>query len=133
MIFGLYGVWKTWESLAKNTLTIHQLDLMRDGMHVEVSFLNYLGREADKYKFTMNIKELEPPPMYDDSYPLTGDLFPSIIEELEIEDEAPHVPWVKYSDVIRRKMYVPKSYEFMDKELMFAIMNGKYIDTINLS
>ena len=104
---------------------------MQDGIHIEIGFFNYFGIETRKYKFTMNIKDLEPPPMYEDSYALKGNLFPSMIEEFEIEDEDEGIPWVKYSDVVRRKMYVSKKYDYMDKELMIAIMNGKYIDINN--
>lgn len=129
--FGIYSVWKTWESLAKNNLTLHEVNLKRDGIHVEIGFLSYIGREAKKQKFTMNIKDLSLPPLYEDSYPLAGDLFPTLIEEFELEDENPSVPWVKYCDVIRARMLLPKNYDFMDKQLMVAIMNGNYIDTTN--
>lgn len=132
-LFGaIYGVCKTVASFAKNTLTLSELRLKQDGMHVEIALHSYLGFSSEKSTFTLDIKQLTPPPMYSDSRPLLGDFFPYFVEEFEIESEDPKEPWIKYYDVIRRYMYIHKDFDFMDKELMVAIMSGKYIDTTNI-
>jgi hypothetical protein len=73
----LYGIFKTWESLALNTRTVHEVRLKRDGGFVEIGFLTYSGKVKAKNWFTMPIGDLASPPLFEDSTPLRGDLFPS--------------------------------------------------------
>ena len=128
MISGLIGVWKCFTAFSDHTLTLHELKLKRDGLHIEFSVLDWFGR-MNKSRYTVNIKDLAPPPVFSDSTPLKGDLFPHTVEVFEVKSEEPSLPWVKYSEIVRRKLFIPKDYAFMDRELMVAIMNGFYIKT----
>jgi hypothetical protein len=130
LTFTMYGMWKTWTGMARYTITLHEAKLLRDGMHIEIGLLNYLGSKMEYNKYTLNINDLTSPPTYADSRPLFGDLFPTRPDEFELKAED-RQPWVKYYDVVRRRLFIPKDYDYMDKELMVAVMNGVYIDTTN--
>jgi hypothetical protein len=39
----LYGLFKSWTSLALNTRTVHEIRLKKDGGFIELGFLNYWG------------------------------------------------------------------------------------------
>lgn len=127
MACGLIGLWKTFKIFADQAMTLHEARLKNDGMHVEVSLLNWLGRPNKSGKFMLEIKDLAPPPLYPDSIPLKGDLFPHLVEGFEVKSEYPTWPWIKYYQVIRRKLFIHKDYTFMDREIMVAVMNGFYI------
>lgn len=128
MACGLIGIWKTFTGFADNTLTVHQVKLKKDGLHAEISVLNWLGQVKNN-KYLVNIKDLAPPPLHPDSVPLKGDLFPHMVEVFEIQSEYIQLPWVKYYDVVRKRLFIPKDYAFMNREIMVAVMNGFYIKT----
>jgi hypothetical protein len=130
MFCGLIGLWKCFKAFADNSLTLYELRLKKDGVHVEIFLLDWLGRSSKSARFTLDIKDLKPPPLYGDSRPLRGELFPHLAEAFEIPSERPKIPWVKYYDILRRKFFIPKDYIYMNRELMVAIMNGSYIQMI---
>jgi hypothetical protein len=80
----------------------------------------------------MPIGDLAPPPMYEDSNPLSGEQFPTSASELEISSFIEALPWIKYYSEVRSFIYIPKDFDFMDKELMTSIMNGTSINTLNV-
>lgn len=122
---------QTWRRMAQYTLTLHEVSLKNDGLHIEICFLNCFGQTSYRAnRYTMHIAELMPPPLYSDSLPLEGDHFPVSPEIFEIQS-ASKEPWVKFFDVVRRRHFIPKDYDFMDRELMVAVMSGSYIDTSN--
>jgi hypothetical protein len=128
LMSSLYYFFKSWTVFADKSLTVHEIRLKQDGTHVEISYLDSLGRIRDKNKFTININELSPPPKHGDSSPLKGDQFPSYIDALELMDTS-HEPWVKYYGINRSRMYLSKSYDYMDKEVLIAVLKGYYVDT----
>lgn len=121
---------QTWRRMAQYTLTVHEVRLKSDGMHIEISFLNWFGQVWEHNRYTMHIADLMPPPLYSDSQPLLGDHFPVSPEIFEIQSSS-REPWVKFFDAVRRRHFIPKDYDFMDRELMVAVMSGFYIDTSN--
>ena len=129
MAAGLVGLWKSFTTFADNSLTLYEVKLKRDGVRIEIGLLDWFGRTTKYNKFTIDIKDLAPPPLHSDSVPLKGDLFPHMAEVFEIKSENPNIPWIKYYDVIRKKFYIHKDYAYMDRELMVAVMNGFYIKT----
>lgn len=110
---------------------MHEIRLMKDGLHVEIGYLNWFGRRKKKFYYTMPIIDLTPPPMHSDSSELKGDLFPNRLEIFDIKDHDKDGVWVKYYEEVRRRMFIPKTYDYMDRELMVSIMQGKFIDTTN--
>lgn len=112
------------------TLTVHEIRLLSDGMHIEVGFLSWLGGVRERNRYTMHIADLKPPPLYSDSLPLDGDHFPVSTDVFDIPIASPE-PWVKYSDVVRRHHFIPKQFDYLDREMMVAVLNGYYIDTTN--
>mmetsp|Transcript_15831 Transcript_15831/g.28983 ORF Transcript_15831/g.28983 Transcript_15831/m.28983 type:complete len:171 (+) Transcript_15831:2921-3433(+) len=129
LMTSLYSIFKTWTVFADKSLTVHEIRLKNDGTHVEISYLDFFGRIRDKNRFTMEISELSPPPKYSDSSELKGDLFPTVPDALDLEDLSAWTPWVKYYGVNRCRMYFSKSYRYLDKELLIAVLNGYYVDT----
>jgi hypothetical protein len=129
MACGLAGLWKCLVGVADNSLILHEVKLKRDGLHVEIGLLDWTGKAKKANKFTLDIRELTPPPLYSDSHPLRGDLFPHITDAFELDSQNPNLPWTKYYDVVRKRVFIPKDYYYMDKELMVAVMNGFYIKT----
>lgn len=126
-VLGLVGMWKCFKNLADNSLTVYEVRLKADGVHAEFMLYNFLGFKSEKKKFTIDIRNLTPPPLHPDSLPLKGDLFPHLPQAFEIKPENILGHWVKFSASIRRKYFIPKNYSYMNQELMVAIMNGYYI------
>lgn len=131
LIGGIVGAWRSFKMFANNTVSMHEVRLKSDGIHLEISFLDWLGRDNVKSRYTMDIRDLRPPPLHGDSFPLKGDLFPHLVEGFEIKNEFPNRPWIKYHQNIRKKVYIHKDYIYMDRELMVAVMNGFYIGLID--
>ncbi|CAG9336075.1 unnamed protein product [Blepharisma stoltei] len=131
LFYGVYSLWRNWAILAHQSITIHEVKLNRDGIHIDIGYLSWLGRRSKKYFYTMPINFLTPPIKYEDSIRLKDDLFPTEVSYFEIPDDAKNKPWVKYYQEERHRLYIPKDYEFMDKELMVQIMKGKFINTTN--
>lgn len=129
----LYYFFKSWTVFADESLTVHEIRLKSDGTHVEISYLDFFGRVKDKNRFTTEISELAPPPKFADSSELKGDLFPSMLDAMEIKDLSQNLPWVKYYGVNRCRLYLSKKYRYMDKELLIAVLNGYYVDTTGRS
>ena len=129
MFTGLVGLWKCFTVFGDNSLTLHEVRLKKDGLHAEISLLDWFGRVRKNQKFTVEIRDLNPPPVYPESVPLKGDLFPHMVEVFEIKSEDPKLPWIKYYDIVRKKFLIPKDYAYMDRELMVAVMNGYYVKT----
>jgi hypothetical protein len=127
LVYGLVGSWRCFKLLADNALTVYEVRLINDGVHVEIFLHNFLGLKSNKKRFTIDIKDLSPPPLHPDSIPLKGDLFPHLPEGFEVKNERIFEPWVKYNLGVRRKLFIPKRYSFMQQELMVAAMNGCYI------
>ena len=130
MFSSAYFLVRLGKSLLQYTMTMHEVRLKNDGMHVEVSFLGLFGQVWDHNRYTMHIADFLPPPLYSDSLPLSGDHFPVSPEIFDIPNRSKE-PWVKYSDVVRRHHFIPKDYDYMNRELMVQVMRGYYIDTSN--
>ena len=126
------GIFKTWAALAKNSKVVHEIRLKRDGTFIEIGFLNYMGVPKEKNWFTLPIIDLVPPPTYGESGPIMAETFPASEEEFEIPSEDVRLPWIKYYDVVRSYFYVPKEFDYIDRELMIHIMNGENINTLNI-
>ena len=130
LVYGIIGIWRCFKVLADNALTIYEIRLKIDGIHAEVYLYNFFGLKSKNKIFTIDIRDLKPPPLHPDSIPLKGDLFPHLIEGFEIKNENTIDHWVKYNLGIRRKFLIPKTYSYMQQELMVTIMNGSYIKYI---
>lgn len=124
---GVIGTWKTGKQLTQNSRTVNEIWLKRGGNAVEISLSSAFGKRKHS-KIFLDIGELKPPPLFSDSWELKGDLFPHLTEGFEIPSENYFLPWVKYMGVIRKKIFIPKIYSYMDRELMVAVMNGYRIE-----
>ena len=87
LVYGIIGVWRCFKVLADNALTIHEIRLKDDGVHAEIYLFNFFGLKSRKKIFTIDIRDLKPPPLHPDSVPLKGDLFPHLTEGFEIKNE----------------------------------------------